>query len=123
MVDEAVLQRERAQTGVLHVYGRTSRTIAFRRTDSGFRWTGEQEIYTGPHTYASVDGKYREQITVTFAAFEAIRHEASPPTATAVLPTCTRGYPGARSILCVRKHRAAVCAHPPISSSRQHRAA
>jgi hypothetical protein len=50
---------------MLHIYGRTSRTISFRKTDSGFRWTGEQEIYRGPHTYDSVDGKYREQITVT----------------------------------------------------------
>ena len=51
---------------VLHIYGRTSRTISFRKTNSGFRWTGEQEIYTGPHTYDSVDGKYREQITITY---------------------------------------------------------
>ena len=51
---------------MLHIYGRTSRTIAFRKTDSGFRWIGEQEIYTGPHTYDSPDGKYREQVTVTY---------------------------------------------------------
>ena len=51
---------------MLHIYGRTSRTIAFRRTAEGFRWIGEQEIYTGPHTYDSVDGKYREQISVTY---------------------------------------------------------
>jgi hypothetical protein len=51
---------------MLHIYGRTSRTIAFRKTAEGFRWIGEQEIYTGPHTYDSVDGKYREQISVTY---------------------------------------------------------
>jgi hypothetical protein len=34
---------------MLHVYGRTSRTIAFRRTDTGCEWIGEQEIFDG-HT-------------------------------------------------------------------------
>jgi hypothetical protein len=51
---------------MLHIYGRTSRTVSFRKTAEGFRWTGEQEIYTGPHTYDSVDGNYREQISVTY---------------------------------------------------------
>ena len=68
---------------MLHIYGRTSRTISFRRTDSGFRWTGEQEIYTGPHTYESVDGKYREQITVTYE----------------IEPVATHGYPLKRLLI------------------------
>jgi hypothetical protein len=62
---------------MLHIYGRTSRTIAFRKAASGFRWIGEQEIYTGPRTYESVDGKYREQITVTYE----------------IEPVATHGYP------------------------------
>jgi hypothetical protein len=59
---------------MLHIYGRTSRTIAFRKTESGFRWIGEQEIYTGPHTYDSVDGKYREQMTVTYKGEQVAMH-------------------------------------------------
>ena len=59
---------------MLHIYGRTSRRISFRRSGSGFRWTGEQEIYTGPHTYDSVDGKYREQITVTYETESVATH-------------------------------------------------
>ncbi len=51
---------------MLHVYGPTSRTIAFRRTASGYRWIGEQEIHFGPSTYSSVDGPLREEIVVTY---------------------------------------------------------
>src|SRR5690554_1744462 len=29
---------------MLHVYGTTSRTIGFRKTESGYRWISEQEI-------------------------------------------------------------------------------
>lgn len=51
---------------MLHIYGRTSRTISFRKTAEGFRWIGEGESYTGPHTYDSVDGEYREYISVRY---------------------------------------------------------
>jgi hypothetical protein len=62
---------------MLHIYGRTSRTIAFRKSAEGFRWIGEQEIYTGPHTYDSVDGKYREQISIT-SKTEAVAAQEQP---------------------------------------------
>jgi hypothetical protein len=51
---------------MLHIYARTSRTISFRKTAEGFRWSGEAEKYTGPHTYDSVDGKHREYISVSY---------------------------------------------------------
>jgi hypothetical protein len=50
---------------MLHVEGQTSRTIAFQKTPNGYRWIGEQEIYTGPKTYTTDDGILDEQITVT----------------------------------------------------------
>ena len=51
---------------MLHLYGRTSRTIAFRKTPEGFKWIHEQEIFSGPKTYTTVDGTFHEQIVLTY---------------------------------------------------------
>jgi len=51
---------------MLHFYGDTSRTIAFRKTPSGFKWIEEQEIFTGPNLYTNVDGVFYEEICLTF---------------------------------------------------------
>lgn len=51
---------------MLHVYGATSRTIAFRKTSSGYRWISEQEIYEGPKWFQSVDGTFREYIVIEY---------------------------------------------------------
>jgi hypothetical protein len=51
---------------MLHIYGLTSRTIAFRKTDSGFKWIHEQEIFTGPREYESPDGIFKETICLTY---------------------------------------------------------
>jgi hypothetical protein len=51
---------------MLHVYGRTSKTIAFRRSDDGHEWIGEQEIFKGPAEYTTVDGTFNEQIVITY---------------------------------------------------------
>jgi len=51
---------------MLHIAAKTSRTIAFRKTDSGWKWTGEQEIFQGPKLYKSVDGTFPEHICLTY---------------------------------------------------------
>lgn len=51
---------------MLHIYAKTSRTIAFRRTDSGYEWIGEQETFVGPKKYRTVDGTINEFITITY---------------------------------------------------------
>ena len=51
---------------MLHVYGTTSRTIAFRKTPSGYRWISEQEIYEGPKWEQTVDGTFRESIVIEY---------------------------------------------------------
>jgi hypothetical protein len=51
---------------MLHIDGKTSRTIAFRKTANGYKWIEEQECYTGPKSYTNVDGTFREQIFVTY---------------------------------------------------------
>jgi hypothetical protein len=51
---------------MLHLGGNTSRTIAFRKNASGYFWIGEQEIFQGPKEYKSVDGTFREEVTLTF---------------------------------------------------------
>lgn len=51
---------------MLHIFSKTSRTIAFRRTAHGYRWIGEQEIFFGPKEYTTVDGTFHEQICLTY---------------------------------------------------------
>jgi hypothetical protein len=53
---------------MLHISGKTSRTITFRRDKSanGYIWIGEQEIFEGPKDYKSVDGTYKENICLTY---------------------------------------------------------
>jgi hypothetical protein len=51
---------------MLHLGGKTSRTIAFRKNASGYSWIGEQEIFEGPKMYKSVDGTFHEEVTLTF---------------------------------------------------------
>jgi len=51
---------------MLHINGHTSRTIAFRKTPEGYKWIHEQETYSGPRTYTTVDGTFHEQIVVTY---------------------------------------------------------
>ena len=51
---------------MLHIAGKTARTIAFRRTPSGYDWIGEQEIFEGPSKYKTPDGEFNESITITF---------------------------------------------------------
>ncbi len=51
---------------MLHLGGKTSRTIAFRKNTSDYFWIGEQEIFEGPKMYKSVDGTFHEEVTLTF---------------------------------------------------------
>lgn len=52
---------------MLHIYGKTSRTIAFKKLGSGkYVWIGEQETFTGPVEYETVDGKMNEEIVITY---------------------------------------------------------
>ncbi len=53
---------------MLHVYGKTSRTIAFRRTGDSYEWIHEQEIFEGPMEYETPDGRFHEAITLTWEA-------------------------------------------------------
>jgi hypothetical protein len=51
---------------MLHLYEKTSRTIAFRKKASGWIWIGEQESFTGPRMYKTVDGTFQEQVVLNF---------------------------------------------------------
>lgn len=73
MPTNAAIRLEVARSGggaydrMLHVYGRTSRTIAFRKQPGGgFKWIAEQEIYEGPKEYTSVDGTFHENLCFTY---------------------------------------------------------
>jgi hypothetical protein len=51
---------------MLHISSKTYRTIAFRKDPQGYRWIGEQETFTGPHEYTTVDGTFKEEIVLTY---------------------------------------------------------
>ena len=51
---------------MLHIYGKTARTLAFRQTPGGWRWIHEQEIFEGPREHTTVDGTFKESICLTF---------------------------------------------------------
>lgn len=51
---------------MLHLDGKTSRTIAFRKGASDYLWIGEQEMFQGPNMYKTVDGTFHEEVTLTF---------------------------------------------------------
>lgn len=68
--DEAIYRIEsksrKGYDAMLHIDGATRRTIAFRKTETGYRWIHEQEIHTGPKEFESPDGRFRETIVVTY---------------------------------------------------------
>ena len=66
---------------MLHVYGKTSRTVAFKRVRDGYEWIGEQETFEGPHRYDSVDGTFSEAVTITY---ERVRMSGSPTNTIAI---------------------------------------
>jgi len=51
---------------MLHIYAKTSRTIAFKRDNGGYRWIQDQENFQGPNQYDSPDGRYYESISLTY---------------------------------------------------------
>ena len=51
---------------MLHIYSKTSRTIAFRKINGGYRWIGEQETFQGPKQYTTVDGTFNECVMLTY---------------------------------------------------------
>jgi hypothetical protein len=51
---------------MLHISAKTSRTIAFRKTGSGWEWIGDQEMFQGPKMVKTVDGTVLENITLTY---------------------------------------------------------
>lgn len=51
---------------MLHMDGKTARTISFRKNSVGYIWTGEQECFQGPNEYTTVDGTFKEQICLTY---------------------------------------------------------
>lgn len=59
-------RRGGAYDRMLHIDGKTSRTLAFRQAGTGWRWTHEQEILEGPRDYTTVDGTFKESICLTF---------------------------------------------------------
>jgi hypothetical protein len=51
---------------MLHFDSKTSRTIAFRKSGTGWRWIGEQEIFPGPKQYKTVDGMFSEHVCLNY---------------------------------------------------------
>jgi len=64
---------------MLHISSKTSRTIAFRKTDDGYRWIGDQETFQGPRMYKDVDGTFHEEFTLTSKPLQDSARIASRP--------------------------------------------
>lgn len=63
---ECHTRRGGAYDRMLHIYRRTSRTIAFRKIPTGWRWIHEQEMFEGPNKYTTHDGTFNETICLTY---------------------------------------------------------
>jgi hypothetical protein len=61
---------------VLHIYGSTSRTIAYKEVGDSFVWLGEQEIHRGPGEFLSEGFKRKEEIVITY---ETVYLSGAPP--------------------------------------------
>ncbi len=61
-----IARRGGAYDRMLHIHGKTSRTIAFKQAGAGWRWTHEQEIFEGPRDYTTVDGTFKESLCLTY---------------------------------------------------------
>jgi hypothetical protein len=52
---------------MLHIYqSASSRTIAFKKDGDHYTWIGEQEIFTGPQKYETVDGTLNEELVLNY---------------------------------------------------------
>jgi hypothetical protein len=51
---------------MLHIGGKTERTISFQKLPNGYRWIGDQEDFKGPNVYRTPDGDQREEIVLNY---------------------------------------------------------
>jgi hypothetical protein len=58
------------------ITAKTSRTVAFRKPDSGWSWIGDQEIFDGPKMVKIRDGTFPEHIGLTYE----VKHISGAPT-------------------------------------------
>ena len=62
----------------LHIKADTLRTIAFRKTATGYKWIGEVEIHAGPRTYTMNGHTANEWIIITYET-QSITGRGHPP--------------------------------------------
>jgi hypothetical protein len=51
---------------MLHIYGKASHEIAFRKANGNYKWVGEQEICRGFRDYHSVNGNFKENVFISY---------------------------------------------------------
>jgi hypothetical protein len=51
---------------MLHFGGNPDRTIAFHWDGKAYQWLGEQETFAGPQMWDTPDGRFHEEVTITF---------------------------------------------------------
>jgi hypothetical protein len=51
---------------MLHFGGDPYRTIAFRWDGKAYQWLGEQESFEGPRMWETADGRFHEEVTITY---------------------------------------------------------
>jgi hypothetical protein len=51
---------------MLHFGGNPSRTVAFRWNGKTYQWLGEQEDFEGPGDYETPDGRFHEDVAISY---------------------------------------------------------
>lgn len=69
---------------MLHIYGSTARTIAYKEVGDSFVWLGEQETHTGPGEFLSEGFRRKEEIVITY---ETVYLSGAPPNQVHVMYT------------------------------------
>ena len=57
---------------MLHIYnGKTSHEVSFQKKNGIYKWVGEQEVCWGPREYRTVNGRFNENLVITYAQGQA----------------------------------------------------
>jgi hypothetical protein len=51
---------------MLHIRDKASHTVVFRKENGVYKWAGEQEECWGPREYRTLNGRFKESLTISY---------------------------------------------------------
>lgn len=63
--------RDCGYDALVHIYGKPSRYVSFKKENGNYKWVGEQEVCSGPREFRTVNGRFNEYLVITYAQDEA----------------------------------------------------